>query len=329
MRGILFMITEYRQSYLPLEYPKYHETYQAAIKSIWHCSEVNMSSDIADWNTVLTEMDKKVVGGILRGFTLAEMCVADYWSDVVVPNFPKPEIVSMARTFAAQEAVHAEAYNHLAATLGINDHEAFLASEIARKKIGILIDNKADLLTSLVLFSAGVEGVSLFSSFAILLSFSNRNLLKGVGQILGWSVTDEDRHSTGGISLFKDLVQEQPGLLNLKAIKEGMELIVQTELDFITDVFSNTSLPNLSLEQITHFILYRAQLKINELELGKYTDNMAELPWFVYNEKLANEVAEWFDVLTMGERRTDFFAQKPADYATIVSQIFNMEDLFN
>ncbi len=65
--------------------------------------------------------------------------------------------------------------------------------------------------------SAFTEGVNLFSSFAILMSFQLRNLMKGTGQIVEWSVRDESLHSKAGCWLFRTMVEEMPEL------NEGME----------------------------------------------------------------------------------------------------------
>ena len=65
---------------------------------------------------------------------------------------------------------------------------------------------------SLAIFSAFTEGVNLFSSFAVLLSFKMRNKLKGVGQIVEWSIRDESMHSNAGCWLFKTLLKENPEL---------------------------------------------------------------------------------------------------------------------
>jgi ribonucleoside-diphosphate reductase beta chain len=189
-----------RQAYLPIEYPDIMKLYQKGLKSFWSCSEVIMDGDVSDWELKLTDEDKNIISGVLRGFTLTETLVGDYWSHVVSCKFRKPEIISLARVYAAQEACHAEAYNHLAATLGINDHEAFLADPAAQEKLGYLVSlpydssSAKDIAISLAIFSGFVEGVALFSSFAILTSFGKRGLLLGVIQLLGWSIDDEDNH---------------------------------------------------------------------------------------------------------------------------------------
>jgi ribonucleoside-diphosphate reductase beta chain len=81
----------------------------------------------------------------------------------------------MARVFADFESIHAEAYARLNEELGLDDFEAFMEDEASKAKIDRLLetpgDNIAEQALSLAIFSAFTEGVNLFSSFAILMSF--------------------------------------------------------------------------------------------------------------------------------------------------------------
>ena len=165
-----------------------------------------MSTDVTDWQEA-TEEEKAVIGGILRGFTQLELHVACYWGDVVTKYFPKHEIHAMARAFSCSEAVHAAAYSHLSDTLGLDEFEAFLGDPTARAKIDYFV-NTVDPIVSLGVFSGAGEGVSLFSSFAALLSFNLDGRFKGLSQIISWSALDEQQHSDGGCALFRHLDNE-------------------------------------------------------------------------------------------------------------------------
>ena len=50
-------------------------------------------------------------------------------------------------------------------------------------------------------FGAFTEGLQLFASFAILLNFPRFNKMKGMGQIVTWSVRDETLHTNSIITL--------------------------------------------------------------------------------------------------------------------------------
>jgi ribonucleotide reductase beta subunit family protein with ferritin-like domain len=184
-------ITQYREAYKTeqgFEYPWAFEAYQKALGSVWRPEEVSFESDIRDWQNA-SQDEREVVGGILRGFTQLECHVSDYWSRI--PEwFPKHEIAAVARAFSFSEIVHAHAYNLLSDTLGLNEFEAFLGDPIAQQKIGYFLEDRG-IKSSLAVFSGAGEGVSLFSSFSVLLSLNLSGKYRALAQIISWSIQDE------------------------------------------------------------------------------------------------------------------------------------------
>jgi ribonucleoside-diphosphate reductase beta chain len=187
------MITEPRHFYKPFEYQIAFDFFKDQHRVHWLADEVPLSSDLNDWKLKLSESEKNLIGNILKSFTQTEVHVNDYWSTKVSMWFPKPEIQAMARVFADFESIHAEAYARLNEELGLDNFAAFMEDEEAKAKIDRLIETPGETLSekalSLAIFSAFTEGVNLFSSFAILMSFQLRNMMKGTGQIVEYSVT--------------------------------------------------------------------------------------------------------------------------------------------
>ena len=64
---------------------------------------------------------------------------------------------------------------------------------------GFNVNSKEDIAKTVAVFSA-FEGLQLFASFAILLNFPRHNKLKGMGQIVTWSVRDETLHCNSMIN---------------------------------------------------------------------------------------------------------------------------------
>jgi len=281
-----------------------------------------MQGDVKDWNEHLSPSEKNLVGNILLGFAQTECAVQDYWSTFVTRWFPKHEIKQMAVTFGASETVHAVAYSYLNETLGLEDFEAFLHEPTIANKFELLTETTndwthEDLATnaearsevgrSLAIFSAFAEGVALFSSFAVLYSFQMRNLLKGIGQQMKWSIRDESLHSKMGCQLFRQMCQEYPEL-NAEAketIEEAAKLIVEMEHKFIDKMFEMGDLENIKADDLKEFIKKRANNKLVELGYEGI---------FEYNKNKAAEL-EWFDHLSGGVTHTDFFATRPTDYS--------------
>ena len=306
-------VIEPRIYYKPFEYQEAFDFYKNQHRAHWLADEVPLASDLNDWKQKLNESEKNLIGNILKSFAQTEVHVNDYWSTKVSVRFPKPEIQAMARVFADFESIHAEAYARLNEELGLDDFKAFLEDEVSKAKIDRLIEVPGETLEeralSLAIFSAFTEGVNLFSSFAILMSFQLRNLMKGTSQIVEWSVRDESLHSKAGCWLFRTLLKERPDLNNEELrnkVIEACHLSVQLEFDFIEKAFEMGEVEGLNVNQLKNFIKARANEKMIELGYN-----------IVYNDidpSLLKQI-EWFGHLTSGKTHQDFFAGRVTNYA--------------
>ena len=252
-----------RVEYKPFEYPEYYlDGWLPQAQAFWLHTEISMQGDLKDWNENIKPHEKNLVGNILLGFAQTECAVSDYWTGMVTKWFPKHEIRQMAMMFGSQETIHAVAYSYLNETLGLEDYTAFLHEPSMADKFDFLMSTKADytdkdlleskdarkeVARSLAIFSAFAEGVSLYSSFAVLYSFQMRNLLKGIGQQMKWSVRDESLHSKMGCRLFNHMCSEDKTLRDdvKESIYEAAKLMVDMEHDYIDKIFEMGDIENL------------------------------------------------------------------------------------
>jgi len=312
-------ILEERVVYKPFEYQTAFDFWLKQQQAHWLHTEVPMMSDVNDWKQNLTKTEKNIIGSILKGFAQTETVVEEYWSTLVTKWFPKPEVKMMAIGFGANETIHAEAYSLLNEELGLDDFSEFLEDETTMAKIGGLMEVNADMQTgdhslheiarSLAIFSAFTEGVNLFSSFAILLSFKLENKLKGVGQIVEWSIRDESMHSDAGCWLFRTLVEENPEINTPEleaAVNEAALLSLKLELDFIEKVYEFGDLKGCSKDDLIHFIKNRVNTKLGDLGYKPIIDNV---------DMTAVDRMKWFDHLSAGKQHTDFFANRVTNYS--------------
>jgi ribonucleoside-diphosphate reductase beta chain len=301
-----------RIPYKPFEYPEYYnEGWLPQAQAFWLHTEIPMSGDVKDWNEKLKPAEKNLVGNILLGFAQTECAVSDYWTQRVVSWFPKHEIQQMAMMFGSQETIHAVAYSYLNETLGLENFEAFLHEPATAERFDNLVSYEGNdpvkIGKSLAVFSAFAEGVSLYSAFAVLYSFQLRNLLKGVGQQMKWSVRDESLHSKMGCRLFRHMCDE---IKDLKEkckddVLEAAKTMVELEEKYIEKMFEMGDLENLTQYDLKQFIRKRTNEKLKELgykEIFKYDDK-------------ADKNLDWFYHLTGGHTHTDFFAIRPTDYS--------------
>jgi ribonucleoside-diphosphate reductase beta chain len=304
-----------RVAYKPFEYPEYYtEGWLKQAQAFWLHTEISMQSDIKDWNEKLTSKEKSLVGNILLGFAQTECAVSDYWTQNITRWFPKHEIQQMAMMFGSQETVHAVAYSYLNETLGLENYEAFLHEPATAKRFENLLaysgKDPVKIGRSIAVFSAFAEGVSLYSAFAVLYSFQLRNLLKGIGQQMKWSVRDESLHSKMGCQLFRHMCDENKELLNLcrEDVINAAETMIELETAYIDKMFEAGEIEGISSYDLIQFIKKRTNEKLVELgyiDLGSY---------FPFNKEAAANL-DWFYHLTGGVTHTDFFAIRPTDYS--------------
>ena len=306
--------------YKPFEYPKAYDYWLKQQQAHWLHTEVPMAQDVTDWKSNMKPHEKNIIGGILKGFAQTETIVNDYWSTLVTKWFRKPEIIMMGTTLGSSETIHAEAYSLLNEQLGLDNFAEFLEDETTMAKIESLMDvrdghdgtpNWHDRAKSLAIFSAFTEGVNLFSSFAVLLSFKMRNKLKGVGQIVEWSVRDESLHSEAGCWLFRTLMKEHPEFKTdklVKEIEESANLDLKLEFDFIDKIVEMGDLENLTKDELKNFIRHRVNTKMADLGLDPIIP-AADI------DKGALKTMKWFDAVIAGKQQTDFFANRVTNYS--------------
>lgn len=317
-----------RIAYKPFEYQWAYDAWFAQHSAHWMHHKIPMQSDIRDWNENLDEKEKNVISNILKGFAQTELEVEDYWSTFVTKWFPKPEIRKMAIAFADAETIHSEAYSYLNETLGLNDFEAFMKDEATMKKLEVLMevdpnDNSLqNIARSLALFSACAEGIQLFSSFAVMLSFRTSNRMKGISQQMIYSIRDESLHSEYGCKLFRELVAEYPWIKGNgfdESIYEGVDLALQNEFHYIDKIFEMGDLDTITKAQLKNFMFDRANRKLAELGLkgDKYK----------VDEELLTEM-KWFYQLVGGTINGDFFDNHETNYSEPNADWNDEDDLF-
>jgi len=299
-----------RAVFRPFEYAHFFEYFKKQNQAHWMPTEVPMESDISDYRFRLTPAESNLVVSILRFFTQSDIEVNNNYNTRLIPAFPKPEIKMMLSAFAAMESIHVWAYSYLNDSLGLPEKEysAFLGYQAMRNKYDYFqqfnTDTVEDLMVNLAVFGGFIEGVSLFSSFAILMNFPRLGKLKGVGQIVTWSIRDESLHSEGVCRLFRDLMAENKALWTPhmhERLYDACKEMVALEDAFIDTCFAMGPVPGLTPEEVKSYIRYTADRKLIELRLDK-----------LYNAK---NPLNWLDMMVNAKEHTNFFENRATEYA--------------
>jgi ribonucleoside-diphosphate reductase beta chain len=228
-----------RTHYKPFDYEWAFEAYDTMQKMHWLPSEVPLHEDIRDWNERLTEEEKSLISNILKFFTQGDVDIAQAYLDRYIPKFKPPEIRMMLSSFANSEANHAHSYSLLNDTIGetqLTDYKAFQEYKEMSDKHAYLFKSKGTgtegLIRDIACFSAFGEGLQLFASFVMLLNFQRFGRMKGMCQIVTWSIRDETHHVEGMINKFIDLAFDKGGIRGLKAedVKQYIRYIADRRL---------------------------------------------------------------------------------------------------
>jgi ribonucleoside-diphosphate reductase beta chain len=275
--------------YKPFRYPWAYEAWMTQQRVHWLPEEVPLADDVKDWHRTLSTGEQNLVTQIFRFFTQSDVevnnCYMKHYSQVFKPT----EVLMMLSAFSNIETIHIAAYSHLLDTIGMPEVEysAFLKYKEMKDKYdymqGFSVANKREIAKTLAAFGAFTEGLQLFASFAILLNFPRFNKLKGMGQIVSWSVRDETLHCLSIIRLFRVFIQENPEIWTdeLRAEITGIcATIVEHEDAFIDLAFEMGAVEGLNGAQVKAYIRFIADRRLTQLGLDPlYHIESNPLPW--------------------------------------------------
>ena len=271
-------ITESRTYFKPFNYAWAYDAWLKHEQSHWLHTEVPMMEDVKDWKKKLSNEEKQFLTNIFRFFTQGDIDVAGGYVDNYLPYFPQPEVRMMLLGFAAREALHIAAYSHLIETLGLPEttYNEFMEYSQMKEKHDYVMNisgqnsTKENTATHIAVFSAFTEGMQLFSSFIMLLNFPRHGKMKGMGQIVTWSIVDETQHTENMVKLFRTYIQENNEIWNdeLKSrLYTIAEKMVELEDKFIDLAFQMGAMENLSSEDVKKYIRYIADRRLISLGL--------------------------------------------------------------
>lgn len=302
-----------REYFKPFNYPWAYDAWLKHEQSHWLHTEVPMSEDVKDWKNKLSDPEKGFLTNIFRFFTQGDIDVASGYVDNYLPHFPQPEVRMMLMGFAAREALHVAAYSHLIETLGMPEstynefleYQAMADKHEYFKELSAANGDRASIATNIAAFSAFTEGMQLFSSFIMLLNFPRHGKMKGMGQIITWSIVDETMHAESMIKLFRSYIDENLDIWNDDTkgkIYTIAEKMVELEDKFIDLAFAMGPMEGLTSEEVKKYIRYIADRRLISLGMrGIFKVKKNPVPW----------VEEMINAPT----HTNFFENRSTDYA--------------
>ena len=303
-------LLEARKQYKPFEYPWAFEYWKRQQQLHWLPEEVPLGEDCRDWAQKLSDHERNLLTQIFRFFTQADVEVQDCYHEKYGRVFKPTEIKMMLTAFSNMETVHIAAYSHLLDTIGMPESEygAFLEYGEMKDKHDYMqnfgVDTDEDIARTLAMFGGFTEGVQLFASFAMLMNFPRFNKMKGMGQIVSWSVRDESLHCEGIIRMFHAFCAERQCLT--KADKDDIADVCQTTIrledNFIDLAFEMGPVEGMKPKDIKKYIRYIADWRLGQLGLK---------PIYMIDE----HPIPWLTPLLNGVEHANFFETRATEYS--------------
>lgn len=297
--------------YKPFAYPWAYEAWKAQHSAHWLPWEVPMGDDVRDW-TQLSLPERNLLTHIFRFFTQQDVEVNDCYMTKYAAVFKPVEIKMMLAAFADMETIHIAGYSLIIETLGMPDstYNAFLSYKELKDKHDYLqsfnVDNTYELAKTLAVFGAFTEGVQLFASFAMLMSFQRFGKMRGMGQIVTWSARDETLHCVNMIKMFHALCTENAHDIPTQQLDDDIyemaRVTVEHEDHFIDLAFELGPVPGLTATEVKQYTRYMTDRRLIQL---------ARLPIFGIKEN----PLPWMDEALNCVEFANFFEAKPTEYS--------------
>ena len=303
-------------SYKPFRYPWAYEFWRRQQQIHWMPEEVPLGEDCKDWTSKITEEERNLLTQIFRFFTQSDVEVGGNYMENYMPLFKPVEVRMMLSAFSNMETIHIAAYALLLETIGMPDSEfsAFMEYEQMSAKHDYLgrfgVETERDILTSMAVFGGFTEGLQLFASFAMLMNFPRLNKMKGMGQIVSWSVRDESLHCEGMIKLFHTFARETGALTPAVAddIVDCCKTVVRLEDKFIDLAFEMGPVEGMTSEDIKRYIRYIANWRLGQLGLPKVWEGVDAHP------------LPWLTEILNGVEHANFFEARATEYSKGATQ---------
>ena len=270
-------LTGTREYYKPFDHPWMFDYYVQQNQMHWFPEDVPLHNDVQDWQNLNAD-EKNLLTQIFRLFTQSDVDVSTGYVDRYMRIFKKPEARMMMGAFNNMESIHQHAYSLLLDTVGMpeveykafSEYEAMADKHEYIKNIRVSAKDKDSVAKALAVYSAFTEGLQLFSSFIILLNFPRFGKMKGMGQIITYSIRDESLHVEAMTQLFREYIQENIEIWTddfKKEIYKACRSMVDLEDRFLNLVFEMGDIEGLTKKEMQSYIRYIADRRLLQLGL--------------------------------------------------------------
>ena len=313
-------------TYKPFRYEFGFKMWERQNQIHWMHTMVPLNKDIKDWNEKLTDTERSLATHIFPLFVENDKLVNNVYIHEYARVFRANELQLAFSAIANMESTHQVAYSHLLTELGFTDKQYSMFMEFKEMydkynfTAGFRMDTLLGIAVAMVVFGALTEGLQLFGSFITLFNFSRFNKLTGMGQIVSWSVKDEDLHVLFVAKLFKTFMVEFGHLIDRavleNAVNRAVRMIVKNEHSFFDLAFDHGGVEGMTLPDTKRYICYTADQRLQQFGFPiQFGD--------------PNPFESWSHQLMGGIEHANFFETRAIEYSKATTQGEWTDDCFN
>jgi ribonucleotide reductase beta subunit family protein with ferritin-like domain len=287
----------------PIRYPDLWALYKKAIGSFWSVEEIDLATDLKDWEGRLTYSERHFIKMVLAFFAASDGIVMEN----IDLNFSKDVQISEARSFYAyqafNESIHSETYSLMIDKLVKDPEEkASLFQAIdtvpsVKSKAEWAIEwmgPDATFAQRLVAFAC-VEGIFFSGSFCSIFWLKKRGLMPGLSFSNELISRDEGLHQEFAVTLYSHLREKCPS----KEIHKIVQWACEVESEFITEALpcKLIGMESGEMKQYIQFVADRLMTQFGEKP--------------IYNTK---NPFDWMENISL-EGKTNFFEKRVGEYS--------------
>jgi ribonucleoside-diphosphate reductase beta chain len=301
------------KAFKPFRYEFGYKVWELQNQMHWLHHPVNLNKDLQDWKQKLNDAERNLMKHMFPLFVQNDVMVGNAYVEQYAKIFKPVDLQLAITAIANAEGVHQVAYSHLLTELGFGEshYSAFLEYQEMNDKYdftkGFRMDTLMGIAVAMLVFGAFTEGLQLFASFATLFNFPRQNKLVGMGQIVSWSVKDEDLHVAFVAQLFKVFMAEFGHLLDKKTLADAgnnaVRTIVQNEHRFADLAFELGPVEGMTKHELKDYVSFMADYRLDQFGMPKLFN--------VTN----NPFEDWIDGMMGGVEHANLFEVRGTSYS--------------
>ncbi|HMG15889.1 MAG TPA: ribonucleotide-diphosphate reductase subunit beta [Saprospiraceae bacterium] len=306
----------------PIQHSDIWSWYKLSEASFWTAEEIDLSSDLVDWETKLSDNDKHFIKHVLAFFAASDGIVNENLAENFVSEVQYTEAKFFYGFQIMMENIHSETYSLLIDTYIKDAKEkdylfhAVDNMECVKKKADWALRwiKSGNFAERLVAFAA-VEGIFFSGSFCSIFWLKKRGLLPGLTFSNELISRDEGVHCDFACHLYtKHLINVLP----IETVTNIIADAVMIEKEFVSDSLP-VDLIGMNSKLMCQYIEFVADRLLSALGCNK-----------IYN---VENPFEWMDMISI-QGKTNFFEKRVGDYqkSGILTnrdeQVFSMEEDF-